>query len=350
MSRYFTRSAGFFSRKKSFAAVHDVSLAVKKGLTLGVIGESGCGKSTLGKMLAGLLPPSGGEIFLQHTRMYTQHPHGGLAALDPAICKTVQMVFQDPNASLNPRMRIGESVGEPLRCLYPEISSSEREGRVKTILAEVGIAPEYANRYPHAFSGGQRQRIAIARALVANPAVIICDEPTSSLDSSVQAQVLNLLDTSQKRHGVAYVFISHDLAVVRHMSDEVAVMYNGSLVETGSVQAVFSSPAHPYTHLLLDSVPTLTTFRQPDSPNPEQALPLPPRPAALPLADHPGHEAESPSGCPFAPRCPKAATYCFHNFPELRAVTPPPSGDFPLTGKLLLTEESSHQARCFLAN
>lgn len=320
--RYFTRSAGFLSRKKSFAAVHDVSLQVKKGLTLGIIGESGCGKSTLGKMLAGLLPPSTGEIVIGGSPVYATAPRGGFSTLPHEVCKTVQMIFQDPNASLNPRMRIGKSVSEPLQCLYPEIGSSERTQRVLEILAEVGISPDYANRYPHAFSGGQRQRIAIARALVTNPSVIVCDEPTSSLDSSVQAQVLNLLDASQKRYDVAYVFISHDLAVVRHMSDEVAVMYSGAIVEQGPSEEVFSNPVHPYTHLLLDSVPSLTTFKRPSDqsrPNAPQPMINPQQPNKALQPDEPP-QTDEPQGCPFAPRCPKAIERCYKDFPALNAL------------------------------
>lgn len=324
VSRYFTRSSGFLSRKKSFAAVHDVSLTVPKGQTLGIIGESGCGKSTLGKMLAGLLPPSTGDVLLHGQAIYTKNT-SSLGSLPPAIGKTVQMIFQDPNASLNPRMRIGESVGEPLRCLYPEITKKNREEQVQAILAEVGIDPDYATRYPHAFSGGQRQRIAIARALVANPSIIICDEPTSSLDSSVQAQVLNLLDMSQQRHGVSYVFISHDLAVVRHMSDHVAVMYQGSVMEQGSTQDVFSHPCHPYTHLLLDSVPNLTTFANKQTPY--TASPLP-------------NNAETTlAGCPFAARCPKVSPQCLRHFPSLE----------PAYSTKATTSPSSvpHTVRCF---
>ena len=377
--RYFTRSAGFLSRKKPFAAVHDVSLQVKKGLTLGIIGESGCGKSTLGKMLAGLLPPSTGEIVIDGSPIYTTAPRGGFATLPHEVCKTVQVIFQDPNASLNPRMRIGKSVAEPLQCLYPEISSAERTKKVQEILAEVGISPDYANRYPHAFSGGQRQRIAIARALVANPSVIVCDEPTSSLDSSVQAQVLNLLDTSQKRYDVAYVFISHDLAVVRHMSDEVAVMYSGAIVEQGPSEEVFSNPAHPYTHLLLDSVPSLTTFKRPsdlsnlnDTPqakkDSEQAnkafqTSKPPQSNEQLQTGEPS-QTDEPSqtgelqGCPFVPRCPKAIERCHKDFPDLNPLKNRDNlaSSSITTGKsdsahsrLNTLDSSPHLVRCFLA-
>lgn len=361
--RYFTRSAGFLSRKKPFAAVHDVSLQVKKGLTLGIIGESGCGKSTLGKMLAGLLPPSTGEIVIDGSPIYTTAPRGGFATLPHEVCKTVQMIFQDPNASLNPRMRIGKSVAEPLQCLYPEISSAERAKRVQEILAEVGISPDYANRYPHAFSGGQRQRIAIARALVTNPSVIVCDEPTSSLDSSVQAQVLNLLDTSQKRYDVAYVFISHDLAVVRHMSDEVAVMYSGAIVEQGPAEEVFSNPAHPYTHLLLDSVPSLTTFKRPSGlSNPNDTAQVkkdsakankPFQSDKTPQADEPPLTDE-PQGCPFAPRCPKAMEQCHRDFPALsflnnRKASPQPAQSGSANAGFCTQGSRPHLVRCFLA-
>lgn len=344
--RYFTRSAGFLTRKKPFAAVHDVSLQVKKGLTLGIIGESGCGKSTLGKMLAGLLPPSAGEIVIDGAPVYATSPRGSFTTIPHDVCKTVQMIFQDPNASLNPRMRIGKSVAEPLQCLYPEIESAKRHKKVQEILAEVGISPDYANRYPHAFSGGQRQRIAIARALVTNPSVIICDEPTSSLDSSVQAQVLNLLDASQKRHDLAYVFISHDLAVVRHMSDEVAVMYSGTIVEHGPSETVFTNPAHPYTHLLLDSVPSLTTFKRAASIMAENV----PQAKEHRQTVHKAPLADEPQGCPFAPRCPKAIEQCRKHFPALTPLTASHAlGPASYAKASQLKSSSIHLVRCFLA-
>ena len=254
ITKLYWQNRGFLRSKKPFYAVNAVRLALPAGKTLGLVGESGCGKSTLARMICGLLPPTSGEVFIGGLPLYDAAAHetlgGDYRRFRREVCKTVQMVFQDPQSSLNPRMRILESVGEPLACLYPDMGREEREEAVRAILQEVGISPERALLYPHSFSGGQRQRLAIARALITRPKLVICDEPTSSLDSSVQAQVLNLLDDLQERFHLSYLFISHDLAVVRHMSDHVAVMYAGEVVEQGQAEAVFAGPQHAYTQEL----------------------------------------------------------------------------------------------------
>ena len=254
VTKRYWQNRGFMRAKKPFYAVNAVSLSLPAGKTLGLVGESGCGKSTLARMICGLLQPTSGEVYIGGLPLHDAKAHAGIGGnfrlFRREVCKTVQMIFQDPQSSLNPRMRILESVGEPLTCLHPEIPGEEREHAVREMLQEVGISPERALLYPHSFSGGQRQRIAIARALITRPKLVICDEPTSSLDSSVQAQVLNLLDDLQECFCLSYLFISHDLAVVRHMSDHVAVMYAGEVVEQGHASTVFAEPAHAYTQEL----------------------------------------------------------------------------------------------------
>ena len=312
VSQVYWRRKGFFSPREAFYAVRDVNLALYAGQTIGIIGESGCGKSTLARIVSGLMPPTGGEVHLCGQPLYIDTDKHLLQEQR----RNVQMVFQDPNSSLNPRLRVGESVGEPLRCLFPEMTATDREEATRGILAEVGIEPSHATRYPHEFSGGQRQRIAIARALVAQPRVVLCDEPTSSLDSSVQAQVLNLLDSLQRSYGVSYMFISHDLAVVRHMSDTVAVMYAGVVLEEGPVEAVFGAPAHPYTRLLLDSVPGSVKIGK------EFAAKSGAREAGqreITLGEVSLVAAESATGfsCPFAGRCPEVREDCLQTMPQL---------------------------------
>jgi len=267
ISKNFSQRRGLFGARGVVHAVREVSLEVAQGETLGIVGESGCGKSTLGRMAVGLLEPSGGEILIKGKSLYDRKAHADYRAFRASMAGVVQMVFQDPYSSLNPRMRIGESVAEPLRCSRAWLGSESSGGapaatadealikkRVLDMLERVGLDSDAARRYPHEFSGGQRQRIAIARALVTRPAFVVCDEPTSSLDASVQSQVLNLLRAMQDELKLTYCFISHDLAVVRHMSDRVAVMHRGSLVEEGKTEDIFTAPCHPYTRLLLESV------------------------------------------------------------------------------------------------
>ena len=328
ITKTFTQNAGLFGGRPAVAAVADVSLEVMPGETLGIVGESGCGKSTLGRMAVGLLRPSGGDVFIKGLPLYDATAHADYAAFRRGLAGVVQMVFQDPYSSLNPRMTIGESVAEPLRCSLAwrdgkAVGEADIQQRAHAMLEEVGLGAGAASRYPHEFSGGQRQRVAIARALVTRPAFVVCDEPTSSLDASVQSQVLNLLRDLQDSLGLAYLFISHDLAVVRHMSDRVAVMYRGLVVEEGDAESLFAAPLHPYTRLLLDSVPGAD--RHAGSLNPPADDARPPAPAeAARDADAPKRVKDasplSPGqGCPFAPRCPEAAPVCRDGTPELTA-------------------------------
>ena len=244
--RDFAQKGSLFRASAPFRAVEDVSFFVNKGETVGLVGESGSGKSTLARMAVRLLPPTTGDILLEGRSLFSRD----LAFLG-TLPSRIQMVFQDPFSSLNPRMRVGESVGEALKAR--NMPDKERNERVVEILAMVGIEADAMTRYPHEFSGGQRQRIAIARALVTHPGIVVLDEPTSSLDASVQAQVLSLLKDLQDTLGLTYLFISHDLAVVSHMSDRVAVMQYGKIVEMNDAAALFTAPRHPYTQKLLDS-------------------------------------------------------------------------------------------------
>ena len=289
---------------------------------MGVVGESGCGKSTLGRIAVGLLEPDAGDVFIEGRPLYDRKAHADYPAFRRGLAGRVQMIFQDPQSSLNPRTRVGESVAEPLRCstawLNGESASPGRiRERVRTILSQVGLDDDAAARYPHEFSGGQRQRVAIARALATRPAFVVCDEPTSSLDASVQSQVLNLLKDMQQELGLTYCFISHDLAVVRHMSDRMAVLYRGLLVEEGDAESLFAAPCHPYTRLLLDSVA--------DTASPgvaPQAIPASPEKSAasatLASAEKGVRENNFGSeGCPFAPRCPQILPKCRDSIPPL---------------------------------
>jgi len=247
--RDFIKSGGLFKETQRFHAVKNVSLSIGKGETLGLVGESGCGKSTLARMAVRLLSPTSGDILLNGISVFS--PDAAFIATLPG---RIQMVFQDPFSSLNPRMNIGASVGEAL--LAMNISRTERNRNVADMLGMVGLEADAMRRYPHEFSGGQRQRVAIARALITRPDFVVLDEPTSSLDASVQAQVLALLKDLQDKLGLTYLFISHDLAVVSHMSDRVAVMKAGEIVEENTATVLFASPAHPYTRTLLATVPS----------------------------------------------------------------------------------------------
>jgi len=290
VSRVFDIKRGLFGDRRSLVAVDHVSLSLAKGASLGLVGESGCGKSTLGRMACGLLTPSQGQVLLDGRPL----PPAGA---DSWAAGRIQMVFQDPFSSLNPRLSVGSSVAEPLAAR--NIPRAERTAKAEDMLATVGLAG-MGNRYPHEFSGGQRQRIAVARALITRPDVVVCDEPVSALDASVQAQTLNLLRDVQEHFGPAYLFISHDLAVVGFLCRHILVVYLGQIVEEGPTEAIFDGAAHPYTQALMAAMPT-GKRRGELIPALEGELPSPLAP---------------PVGCRFHPRCPKAQDICRQEAPQ----------------------------------
>ena len=281
-------------------AVDSVSLEVRRGETLGIVGESGCGKSTLGRMLVRLHEPTSGSVRFDGddiTRLSRRE-------LRP-YRREMQMIFQDPYASLNPRKRVGQILADPFR-IHRHAGRVETERRIKELLEVVGLAPEHVNRYPHEFSGGQRQRIGVARALALNPKLIVADEPVSALDVSIQAQVINLLDDLQDEFGLTYVFIAHDLGVVHHVSDRIAVMYLGVVVEVGPSDALFLEPAHPYTEALLSAIPAIEAD---DEVQRERLV----------LEGEVPSPVDPPSGCRFHPRCRYATEICSMERPPLVA-------------------------------
>ncbi|WNJ90185.1 oligopeptide/dipeptide ABC transporter ATP-binding protein [Bosea sp. 685] len=289
LSRLLTREP-----RRILRAVETVSFTVERGTTFSIVGESGCGKSTLARMVVGLQRPTEGALHFSD-----------ITRLDGTIGPPrVQMIFQDPYASLNPRWRVGDIIAEPIRELKLRPDDASTMQRVGDLLEIVGLSRADASRYPHAFSGGQRQRISIARALATEADFLVCDEPTSALDVSVQAQILNLMVKLQKEFGLTYLFISHNLSVVRHMSDQLAIMYLGRFVETGPADEVFGNPRHPYTRLLLETIPDVEK----------------PNRARRPMSGEVPSPIAPPPGCAFHPRCAMAADICRIERPPLRAM------------------------------
>ncbi|MFG5380239.1 ABC transporter ATP-binding protein [Yoonia sp. R2-816] len=283
LKKHFQTGGGLFAKKGSVRAVDGVSLSITSGETFAIVGESGCGKSTLARLLARLLDPTAGDVIFDGKAVTQARGH----ALSD-LRRDVQFIFQDPFSSLNPRMSVGRLVAEPLEVHAPDLSKQDRRAKVSELLKQVGLQPEHADRYPHEFSGGQRQRIGIARALASGPRLIIGDEPVSALDVSVQAQVVNLLSDLGRDLGLTLILIAHDLAVIRHMSDRVAVMYLGKIVEQGTTDALFDTPRHPYTRALLDAIPDPDDRNRTDRARIEGEMPSPSAP---------------PSGCAFHTRC-----------------------------------------------
>lgn len=304
LKKYFPIRRGVFQRKVGdVKAVDGVSFTIKKGETLGLVGESGCGKSTTGKAILQLDRPTSGEVIFGNRDLVK------LKGEDLRhFRREMQIIFQDPYASLNPRMTVGEIIGEPLE-IHGTTKGKDKEDRVKALLKEVGLNPSFSTRFPHEFSGGQRQRIGIARAIALNPSFIVCDEPIAALDVSIQAQVVNLLEELQAKYGLTYLFIAHDLSMVRHISDRVAVMYLGRIVEIADWRMIYDDPKHPYTQALLSAIPI-----------PDPVLEAK-RQRTILEGDVPS-AANPPVGCNFNTRCPVRQERCFHDDPELRELAP----------------------------
>jgi oligopeptide/dipeptide ABC transporter ATP-binding protein len=310
LTMHFPLSSSSFqlaSRRRTVKAVQDISFQVYEGETLGLVGESGCGKSTTGKMIVKLLRPTGGSIHYQGQDIFNLSRDGDLQ-----FKKQVQIIFQDPFSSLDPHSRIGSTIGEPL-LVHHQGNKEERRERVIHIMQDVGLTADMYDRYPHEFSGGQRQRIGVARALALNPRLIVCDEPVSSLDVSIQAQILNLMKQLQRKYNLTYIFISHNLLVVKHLCNRIAVMYLGHIVEIAGTQDLFAHRLHPYTQALFDAIPianpeikTMNRLIQGDIPS----------------------SIDPPTGCAFNTRCPYAKDRC-------RSETPP-----------LTTDEGTHAVAC----
>ena len=300
LKQYFPIATGFM-KTTPLKAVDDVSFNIRRGETLGLVGESGCGKTTVGRTLLHLYKPTAGEVIFDGKKVDRSTMQ--------EFRRRAQIVFQDPYSSLNPRMTVGDIVGEPLDVHKMCRGKGERDERVRELLATVGISSEQATRYAHEFSGGQRQRIGIARALASNPEFIVCDEPVSALDVSIQAQVVNMFEDLQEKLGLAYLFIAHDLSVVKHISNRIAVMYLGHIVEMADANELHRHPAHPYTISLLSAVPI---------PDPDRAKAN----KRIPLEGDVPSPMRAPSGCPFRTRCPRATAKCAECRPELREVAP----------------------------
>jgi dipeptide transport system ATP-binding protein len=297
LTRHYEISRGLFKPTATVRALNGVSFELQPGETLAVVGESGCGKSTLARALTLIEEPTSGSL-----QIAGQEVAGADKAARKQLRKDVQMVFQNPYASLNPRQKIGDQLGEPL-LINTSLSGAERREKVQAMMQQVGLRPEHYQRYPHMFSGGQRQRIALARAMMLQPKVLVADEPTSALDVSIQAQVLNLFMDLQEEFRTGYVFISHNLAVVRHVADQVLVMYLGRPMEMGPAELIYSRPLHPYTQVLLAATPSIR--RNPEKPRIKISGELP-------------NPLDPPSGCVFHKRCPYATERCHTEVPEFR--------------------------------
>jgi oligopeptide transport system ATP-binding protein len=334
------RASGAFWRKSPvLRAVDGVSFSIAQGETLGLVGESGSGKSTTGRAILQLLKPHAGSVRFASTELTSlwRTRFGVSVWSEPLrqLRQQMQMIFQDPYASLNPRMTVEDIVSEPLRTFAPVTSSLRSREQVAELLAQVGLDPNYRRRYPHEFSGGQRQRIGIARALALRPRFIVCDEPISALDVSVQAQVLNLLIELRRSFGLTYLFIAHDLAAVRYIADRIAVMYLGGIVELARGEELCARPLHPYTRALIAAVP---------EPDPERERTR----IRLPLRGEPPSPLHMPEGCSFHPRCPIAVDQCRHERPQLRRVQLARPARLP---QLVNSEASSERlVACHLAD
>ncbi len=300
LKEYFNINTGVFT-SKPLKAVDDVSFSIKKGETLGLVGESGCGKTTVGRTLLHLYKPTSGEIWFDGKKVETKED-----ILE--YRKKTAMVFQDPYSSLNPRMTVSDIIAEPLDVHKMYADKKERQEKVLDLMSKVGLNSEHASRYAHEFSGGQRQRIGIARALSMNPEFVVCDEPVSALDVSIQAQVINMFDELQEQMNLTYLFIAHDLLVVRHISDRIAVMYLGKMVELADAKEIYDHPLHPYTKCLMSAVPL---------PDPKKAR----ENKRIVLSGSIPSPLNAPSGCPFRTRCPYATEACAESMPAFKEVS-----------------------------
>ena len=299
LKEYFPINTGMFT-SKPLKAVDDVSFSIRRGETLGLVGESGCGKTTVGRTLLHLYEPTGGEVRFEGKPIRTK-------ADISEFRRKATMVFQDPYSSLNPRMTVSDIIGEPLDIHKMYRNKAEREQRILELMDRVGLNSEHASRYAHEFSGGQRQRVGIARSLAVNPDFIVCDEPVSALDVSIQAQVINMFDELQEQLNLTYLFIAHDLLVVRHISDRIAVMYLGHMVELAGADEIYERPLHPYTRALISAVPV---------PDPVKARAN----QRIAMTGEIPSPLNAPPGCPFHTRCPYAKESCKESMPELREI------------------------------